>query len=175
LATQEIKDLLLEAGPFARLSAMEQQFRLVRYYQPWFAPGWKPDTINNIRATQRLVTHAKAMNTPVGTVLMVILEEASGLSATQPVSAVSTDTHVSGRGLLDVEADQATYFEEEPAETVPAVTDMVVTVGDATPEPMADTPTPPAQGGPKTRSSGIGLAAPGPYISRALGVWHPCR
>ena len=79
MATQEIKDLLLEAGPFARLSATEQRNRLVRYYQPWFTPGWKPDTVNNIRCTQRLVTHAKLMGTPVGVVLQAILLEASGI------------------------------------------------------------------------------------------------
>lgn len=106
MATQEIKDLLLEAGPFARLSAMEQRSRLVRYYQPWFAPGWKPDTVNNIRATQRLVTHAKAMAAPVGTVLMAILEEASGLGATQ----------LSSRGLMDVEADTG-QDEDTPADS----------------------------------------------------------
>ena len=150
MATQEIKDLLLEAGPFARLSATEQRFRLVRYYQPWFSTGWRPDTINNIRATQRLVTHAKALAAPVGTILLVILEEAAAPECS--TSAELGTTQQGSRGLMNVEAGPATYFEEEPAETVPVETDMVVTVGDTTPEPMADTPTPPAQGGPKTRS-----------------------
>jgi hypothetical protein len=94
MATQEIKDLLLEAGPFARLSATEQRTRLVKYYEPWFTVGWKPDTVNNIRCTQRLVTHAKLMALPVGVVLQAILLEASGI---EPGS----------RGLLGVPADTA--------------------------------------------------------------------
>jgi hypothetical protein len=142
MASEDCVKLLLSAGEFARLSATAQRTKLVIYYQPWFSPGWKPDTVNNIRANQRLITHAKAMAAPVGTVLMAILEEASGLDATQQGS----------RGLLDVEVDQATYFEAEPAETIPAVTDMVSAVGDATPEPMADTPTLPAPSGPRSRS-----------------------
>ena len=78
MATQAIKDLLLEAGPFARLSAMEQRTRLVMYYQPWFLGDFKIDTVNNIRSVQRLTTHAKLMGLAVGVVLQAILEEASG-------------------------------------------------------------------------------------------------
>ena len=88
MATQEIKDLLLEAGPFARLSASEQRTRLVKIYEPWFTPGWKPDTVNNIRCTQRLITHSKSMAMSVGVVLQAILEEASGRSPHQPLSLV---------------------------------------------------------------------------------------
>jgi len=148
VATPRVLELLMSAGGFARTSVTDQRNRLVEYYRDWFAGDYKVHTIDNIRATQRLSVHAKAMNAPVGTVLLVILEEASGLGATQPVSAVSTDTHVSGRGLLDVEACPVTHQGED----VPVETDMVVTVGGTTPEPMTDTPTPPAQGGPKTRS-----------------------
>ena len=79
MATQEIKDLLLEAGPFARLSATEQRTKLVIYYQSWFLSDYRIDTVNNIRASQRLTTHAKAMGSAVGVVLQAILLEASGI------------------------------------------------------------------------------------------------
>lgn len=46
--------------------------------------------MNNIRASQRLTTHAKLMALPVGVVLQAILLEASGIEP-------------SSRGLLDVE------------------------------------------------------------------------
>ena len=66
-----------------------------------------------------------------------------------------------------MEVDQATYFEAEPPETIPAVTGMVVTVGYSTPEPMADTPTPLPRVGP-IRGQSVpnrvisGYPAPGP-------------
>ena len=119
MATQEIKDLLLEAGPFARLSASEQRTRLVRYYEPWFTPGWKPDTVNNIRCTQRLVTHSKLMAMSVGVVLQAILEEASGRSPAPTVEQGS-------RGLLDVEPDD---IDRDPTGSP---------VGDYGPEPDPD-------------------------------------
>jgi hypothetical protein len=94
MATQEIKELLLEAGPFARLSATEQRTRLVTYYQSWFRSDFKIDTVNNIRASQRITSHARSMALPVGVVLQAILLEASGIEP-------------SSRGLLGVPADAA--------------------------------------------------------------------
>src|SRR5512135_1764461 len=55
LATPEIKELLLEAGPFARLSAMEQRTKLVKYFTSWFSPDFKVDTINNMGVTTLLI------------------------------------------------------------------------------------------------------------------------
>ena len=100
MATQEIKDLLLEAGPFARLGATEQRTRLVTYYQSWFLSDYRIDTVNNIRASQRLTTHAKLMALPVGVVLQAILLEASGIEP-------------SSRGLLDVEPSPVVGSQED--------------------------------------------------------------
>ena len=100
MATQEIKDLLLEAGPFARLGATEQRTRLVTYYQSWFLSDYRIDTVNNIRASQRLTTHAKLMALPVGVVLQAILLEASGIEP-------------SSHGLLDVEPSPIVGSQED--------------------------------------------------------------
>jgi hypothetical protein len=127
LATPEIVDLLMSSGGFARLSASEQRFRLVRYFQPWFSPGWKPDTVNNIRATQRLVTHAKTMNSPVGTILLVRREEASGLGLSNYSAGRPADVEPSTRGLLDVEVNQA--------DLVPALTPETTATGCEPAEP----------------------------------------
>ena len=108
MATQEIKDLLLEAGPFARLSASEQRTKLVIYYQSWFLSDYRIDTVNNIRASQRLTTHAKAMGSAVGVVLQAILLEASGIEP-------------GARGLLGVEVDQADTSQEETVQSTSGV------------------------------------------------------
>jgi hypothetical protein len=167
MATQEIKDLLLEAGPFARLGATEQRTRLVTYYQSWFLSDYRIDTVNNIRATQRLTTHAKLMAMPVGVILQAILEEASGRSPAPTVE-------LSLRGLLDVEpspgrpgdnpvgpavhhdedqVDTVDLIEAVPAEAVPA---------EAVPAeapPAGDVPGPcspvPAPGRGKSRSNRV--------------------
>jgi len=102
LATQAIKDLLLEAGPFARLSAMEQRTRLVMYYQPWFLGDFKIDTVNNIRSVQRLTTHAKLMGLAVGVVLQAILEEASGRSPAPAVEPVTRGLEIRQGDLVSV-------------------------------------------------------------------------
>jgi hypothetical protein len=136
VATPDIVDLLMTHGAFARLSTSEQRDRLVRYYEPWFTVGWKPDTVNNIRATQRLITHAKAMASPVGIILMVILEEASGRSSM---------TEQGTRGLLGVEAIPADYPDEDEtppdedavADDVPAAEDTRV---EDDPPPTTDRP-----------------------------------
>ena len=125
MATQEIKDLLLDAGPFARLSATEQRTKLVIYYQSWFLSDYRIDTVNNIRASQRLTTHAKAMGSAVGVVLQAILLEASGIEP-------------SSRGLLGVEVDPA-------EDTVRAI--------QPEPEPTADTP--PAPDRPQRRGNKV--------------------
>jgi hypothetical protein len=140
MATQEIKDLLLEAGPFARLSATEQRTRLVRYYEPWFTPGWKPDTVNNIRCTQRLVTHARSMAVSVGVVLQAILLEASGIEP-------------SSRGLLGVEVDQA-----DPQGCIPDP-ELAQSVSELARAPLSPTPPspdpPPFTGIPKRRGNRV--------------------
>ena len=157
MATQEIKDLLLEAGPFARLSATEQRTRLVTYYQSWFLSDYRIDTVNNIRATQRLTTHAKLMAMPVGVILQAILEEASGRSPAPTVE-------LSSRGLLDVEpspgrpgdnpvgpavhhhdedqVDTVDLIEAVPAEVVPTELEEMK---QAIPDIITDPP-PPARG-----------------------------
>ena len=134
MATQEIKDLLLEAGPFARLSATEQRTRLVRYYEPWFTPGWKPDTVNNIRCTQRLVTHARSMATSVGVVLQAILLEASGIEPR-------------AHGLLGVEVAAA----DQPVEDTPVTVQAI----QSEPEPTADAPPPPAPSRSRSRPNRV--------------------
>ena len=151
MATPEIVDLLLSSGDFARLSTTEQRNRLVTYYQPWFLGEFKIDTVNNIRATQRLTTHAKALNAPVGVVLLVILEEASRPTARAPQ-----------HGLLDVEAGHADTRSDEESQG----NDMTLYVGlvesplteDAPemsqePTPTRTPPTPP-RGRRQTRSKG---------------------
>ena len=106
MATPRVLELLMSAGDFARTSATDQRNRLVTYYQDWFTSNYKINCIDNIRATQRLTTHSRAMGLAVGVVLMALLEEASGLSAAQ----------LSSRGLLNVEVGPATHQEEEPTE-----------------------------------------------------------
>ena len=148
MATQAIKDLLLEAGPFARLSAMEQRTRLVIYYQSWFLSDYRIDTVNNIRATQRLTTHSKVMGSAVGVVLQAILLEASGI---EPGS----------RGLLDVEVDQADTSQEEAVQSTTPQVDLRATSGVDHQDDILVSPTlgsdpavtsEPAPGAPKSRS-----------------------
>ena len=78
MATADCVTLLLSAKEFAGLSAMDQRSRLVTYYSDWFKAGAVVNAVDNIRATQRLGTHAKVMNLSVGAVLQAILSEASG-------------------------------------------------------------------------------------------------
>ena len=105
MASEECVKLLLSAGDFARLSATEQRTKLVIYYQSWFLSDYRIDTVNNIRASQRLTTHAKLMAAPVGIVLQAILLEASGIEPR-------------AHGLLGVEVDQADTSQEDD-EAVP--------------------------------------------------------
>ena len=157
MATPEIVELLMSSGAFARLSTTAQRDRMVRYYEPWFTGDYKIHTIDNIRATQRLSVHAKAMSLPVGVVLQAILLEASGAQGYPP-----------GRGLLDVESGPATYpdkvqandidlVEEPPYPTESAQLDMTPPTGDTTDPAQEPTPEPepvPTPSRPKTRSKG---------------------
>ena len=147
MATPRVLELLMSAGDFARTSATDQRNRLVTYYQDWFTSNYKINCIDNIRATQRLTTHSRAMGLAVGVVLMALLEEASGLSAAQ----------LSSRGLLNVEVGPATHLEEEPTEII-SVEDVHMDTPEpaqeSPPEPMTTTTPPPAQWRRPSRSKG---------------------
>ena len=147
MATPRVLELLMSAGDFARTSATDQRNRLVTYYQDWFTSNYKINCIDNIRATQRLTTHSRAMGLAVGVVLMALLEEASGLSVAQ----------LSSRGLLNVEVGPATHQEEEPTEIIPVEDVHMGTpepAQESPPEPMTTTTPPPAQWRRPSRSKG---------------------
>ncbi len=151
VATPRVLELLMSAGGFARSSTSDQRNRLVEYYRDWFSSDYKIHTIDNIRATQRLTSHSKAMSLPVGVVLQAILLEASGAEALHPTGT---------RGLLDVEvATPVCSIDEDQGDADILIEDIPAedtSVDDTSVAPPAETTTqpPPALLKPKSRTRG---------------------
>jgi hypothetical protein len=76
MATDRTKALLLEHEQFAQLDVDEQRRRIAEYIADWYDPDCKLNTVDNVRFSQRLRSHAvKACISP-GQALEIILPQA---------------------------------------------------------------------------------------------------
>jgi hypothetical protein len=76
LATDRTKALLLEHEQFAQLDVDEQRRRIAEYIADWYDPDCKLNTVDNVRFSQRLRSHAVKACIGPGPALEIILPQA---------------------------------------------------------------------------------------------------
>ena len=81
MATERCIELLLESKDFGALDTDDQANRLARFMSDWFDPDHKLDTVDHVRLTARLRTHASKMKISAGEVMEILLPVARRLHA----------------------------------------------------------------------------------------------
>jgi hypothetical protein len=87
MATEKTLRILMESREFGALDAAAQRDRLVQFIADWFDPGHKLDTVDHVRLTARLRTHAAKSQISVGEVMEIILPSARRLHAQSVIEA----------------------------------------------------------------------------------------
>ena len=87
MASERTKALLLEHEAFAELDVADQRARIVEYVADWYNPEHKLNTVDNVRFTQRLRTHAAKACISPGEALEIILPAARKQHATSVYEA----------------------------------------------------------------------------------------
>lgn len=76
MASERVITLLLEAKDFRRLSAASQRARLIKHFGEWLETDYTNDTVDSIRALQRLQVYASRTGQSIGIAMLSILESA---------------------------------------------------------------------------------------------------
>jgi hypothetical protein len=81
MASESCLATLLESKDFGALDTDDQANRLARFMSDWFDPDHKLDTVDHVRLTARLRTHASKMKISAGEVMEILLPVARRLHA----------------------------------------------------------------------------------------------
>jgi hypothetical protein len=81
MATERCIELLLESKDFGALDTNAQANRLAHFMSDWFNQDHKLDTVDHVRLTARLRTHASKMRISAGEVMEILLPIARKLHA----------------------------------------------------------------------------------------------
>ena len=81
MATERCIELLLESKDFGALDTDDQANRLAHFMSDWFNQDHKLDTVDHVRLTARLRTHASKMRISAGEVMEILLPIARKLHA----------------------------------------------------------------------------------------------
>jgi hypothetical protein len=90
MATDRCIELLLSAPDFGALSTQDQANRLARFMADWFDLNHKLDTVDHVRFTARLRTHASKMKISAGETMELLLPTARRLHAQAVVEQEAT-------------------------------------------------------------------------------------
>ena len=82
MASQRCRTILIDSKEFGALDVAAQRERLTHFIADWFDPGHRPDTVDHVRFTARLRTHAVQSKISVGEVMEIILPAARKQHAT---------------------------------------------------------------------------------------------
>ena len=97
MASESCLATLLESKDFGALDTDDQANRLARFMSDWFDPDHKLDTVDHVRLTARLRTHASKMKISAGEVMEILLPVAQ---APRAVGIRARSRAYSGRGPM---------------------------------------------------------------------------